>query len=63
MTLFFTALAASVCGQLIALMVIGTIAKRQEAKQTEVARQALMEYNAALLKERQRLVEYAKLEG
>ena len=63
MTLFLTVFAASVLGQAAVLYVVGMLATRQEKKQTEAARQALMEYNEALLKERQRMVEYAKLEG
>lgn len=63
MTLFLTVLAASVLGQAVVLFAVGFIAAQKERAQAEAARQAITEYNNALLKERQRMVEYAKLEG
>ena len=63
MTLFLTVFAASVLGQALVLYVVGALAVRKERQQAEATRQALTEYNAALLKERQRMAEYVKLEG
>lgn len=63
MTLFLTVFAASVLGQAVVLFVVGALATKKEREQAEAARQAIMEYNDLLLKERQRMVEYAKLEG
>ncbi len=63
MTLFFTALTASIAGQLIALYIIGALAKRAEEKKAKLIKEAMEEYHGALLKEKQRMAEYAKMEG
>jgi hypothetical protein len=63
MTLFLTVVAGSVVGQMIALYILGAFAQRAEAKKARMVKEALEEYNGALLKERQRMAEYAKLEG
>lgn len=63
MSLFFTVFAASALGQAAVLYVVGSLAARKERQQTEAVRQAMTEYNDLLIKERQRMVEYAKMEG
>lgn len=60
---FLTVFIASALGQAVVLYAVGMLAARKERKQLEATRQALQEYNDALLKERQRMVEYAKMEG
>lgn len=63
MNLFLTVFAASVLGQAAVLYTVGFLAARKERQQLEAAREAITEYNASMLKERQRMAEYAKMEG
>ena len=63
MSLFFTVLAATIVGQTLCLWVIGALAYRQQKKQSEKIEEAMKEYHGAMLREQQRMKEYAKMEG
>jgi DMSO reductase anchor subunit len=63
MTLFFTVLAGSVVGQLVSLFIVGALARRAEKKNQQELQRLLESYNASVMKERQRMVEYAKMES
>jgi hypothetical protein len=64
---FLTLLAASLLGgfisQLAALYVVGMMAQRQEKKNLKLIENALQEHQAALVKEQQRLTNYARMES
>ena len=60
---FLTVVAASVVGQLIALYIVGAFAKRAEERKARMIKEAMEEYHGVLLKEQQRMAEYAKMEG
>ena len=67
MTLFFTVLGAVTLGTFSAnavlLWVIGSLAKRQEAKQKEELLQLQQGYLEMVQRERARLENYARMEG
>lgn len=64
---FASVLLASFIGgtaaQALVLWSIGRMAAKVEAKKVAAAKEAIMEYNAMLLKEQQRMKEYARMEG
>ena len=62
-TTFFTALAASVVGQLISLYIVGMMAHRQEKKNRELIGSALQEHHELLLKEQQKMADYVRMES
>jgi hypothetical protein len=67
MTLFFTVLGAcalgTFCANLGLLWVLGILAQRQEKKQREQLRKLQEGYLEMAQRERQRLENYAKMEG
>jgi hypothetical protein len=60
---FLTVVAGSIVGQLIALYIVGAFAKAAEERKAKMIKEAMEEYHGALLKEQQRMAEYAKMEG
>jgi hypothetical protein len=63
MSVFLAAFFGSIVGQVIVFWTIGLLAEAQQKQQAEATRQALNEYNHAVLKEHERMAKYAKLEG
>ena len=63
MATFFTALIASVVGQLISLYIVGMMAQRAERKNKLILEGALKEHHELLLKEQQKMVDYVRMES
>ena len=63
MTVFLAAFIGAALGQALTLYIIGMMAQRAQKRQAKAAQEAVQEYHSMMVKERERMREYARMES
>ena len=63
MTVFLATFIGAALGQALTLYIIGMMAQRAQKRQAKAAQEAVQEYHSMMVKERERMREYARMES